>query len=289
MLFTALQSHCKQLLPNFNAIPFKGDGKKYHFIYVIQNSINDMLYIGKRSSRSLDDGYLGSGRTIKCAKAELGEDVFQRMELSFFQNIDDALIAETLLLKSKIVQDNVESFYNLQGFNQHFSKTFQMTTNAKKNLANEDALPSAFHERVSLEMIFTHSLKIVCSSFVDKNGFKWYSATDTWIQLGRKIESKRPYDFLRQNTIKNLILVLTNDTQNFDNFISKEMNKVSLPPEILTKVSYTFNGHNGNTYFCHPLFMKYCCYLSIDAEVAILNGANIQIKELTQPQSSCDD
>ena len=286
MLFTTLQNHSKQLLPNFNATPFKGDGKKYHFVYVIQNSVNDMLYIGKRSSRSLDDGYLGSGNTIRSAKAELGEDVFQRMELSFFQNAQEALDAETILLKSKIVQDGAESFYNLQGFNQHFAKTFKTSRNAKDILANENELPSAFQERTSIEICFSDSLKLVCSSFLDKNGVRWYSATDAWIQLGMRNESKATKQFIRQDAAKVCILTLTNNKHKISELVSSMMRQVPLAPEILAQCTYTPNVTRLGTYFCHPLFMKYCCSLSTEAEVAILSGVQLQIKELTAPQLS---
>lgn len=281
MQFLELQTHSKQLLPNFNATPFKGDGKKYHFVYVIQNSVNDMLYIGKRSCRSLDDGYLGSGIALRPDKAVFGDDVFQRKELSFFQTAQEALDAEAMLLKSKIVQNAAESFYNLQGFNQHFAKTFKASRNAKDILADEEGLTSAFQERTSIEICFSDSLKLVCSSFVDKNGVRWYNATDAWIQLGMKKESKRPYDFLRQDSVKNLILILTKDVHSAFELVSKKTHKASLPPENLAKMSYTFNGQNGGTYFCHSLFMKYCCCMSSEAEVAILSGVQLKINEFS--------
>lgn len=288
MLFTTLQKHSKQILTNYNATPFKGDGKKYHFVYVIQNTANNMLYIGKRSSRSLDDGYLGSGKEIRSAKAELGEDVFQRKELSFFQNEQEALAAETLLLKSEIVQGAAESFYNLQGFNQHFAETFKTSRDAKKILADENELPNVFQERMSMEISFSDSLKIVCESFVDKMGVRWYSATDAWIQLGQRPTSKTVYDFLRQDLSKFFILALTNNSHMISELVSKKTNKMPLPPEILTLVSYTIQGRMGGTYFCQSLFRKYCCYLSSEAEIAILSGINLQIKELPKAQLSLD-
>lgn len=286
MLFTTLQDHSKKLLPNFNATPFKGDGKKYHFVYVIQNSMNDMLYIGKRSSRSLDDGYLGSGQAIKYAKAKLGEDAFQRMELSFFQTAQDALDAETMLLRSKIVQDDAKSFYNLQGFNQHFVKTFKTSRNAKDILANEEGLTSAFQERTSIEISFSDSLKLVCSSFLDKNGVRWYSATDAWIQLGMRNESKATKQFIRQDAAKVCILTLTNNKHKILELVSSMMQQVPLTPEILAQCTYTPNVTRLGTYFCQTLFMKYCCYLSPEVEFTILSGVNLQIKELTAPQLS---
>jgi hypothetical protein len=280
MLFTTLQGQCKHLLTNFNPKPFKGDGNKYHFVYVIQNTENDMLYIGKRSSRSLDDGYLGSGISIRQAKSELGEDAFQRKELSFFQNAQEALEAEAMMLRSKIVQDASESFYNLQGFDWDLDSS-RKKDQAKKSLADLDDLPRSFQQRTSVEICFNDSLKLVCDSFVDTKGMKWYNSTEVWILLGCRQEGKRPYNFLRQDAVKKFILFLMGDVLEVSNSVSKDMHKISLLPNVLSKVSYTFNGNNGGTYLCHPLFVKYCCYLSPEAEVSILRGVQIQVKELS--------
>ena len=286
MLFTTLQKHSKQILTNYNATPFKGDGKKCHFVYVIQNTANNMLYIGKRSSRSLDDGYLGSGKEIISAKAELGEDVFQRKELSFFQNEQEALVAETLLLKSEIVQGAAESFYNLQGFDWDVD-TFRQKKSSKQVIAHQDDIPRYVAQAVDIELCFNESLKVVCRSFVDAKGVRWFNATDVWKNWSYSV-SKRISIFLLHDNTKKFILHLTNNQHLKDSLIKKETHRHDLPPEILAIVSYSAQGRHGGTYFCQPLFLKYCGFLSPDADVAILSGVNLQIKELPKAQLSLD-
>jgi hypothetical protein len=286
MLFTTLQGQCKHLLTNFNPKPFKGEGNKYHFVYVIQNTENDMLYIGKRSSRSLDDGYLGSGVSIRQAKSELGEDAFQRKELSFFQNAQEALEAEAMLLRSKIVQDASESFYNLQGFDWDLDSS-RKKDQAKKSLADLDDLPSSFQQRTSIEICFNDSLKLVCDSFVDTKGVRWYNSRDAHVHLSNMLSNK-PSMFLLHNDTKKTILTITNNQHLSSTLLDRLKHQNSLPIEILSKVSYSLSNTKLGTYFCHPLFVKYCCYLSSEAEVSILRGVQIQVKELSPCQLSLD-
>ncbi len=287
MLFTTLQKHSKQILTNYNATPFKGDGKKYHFVYVIQNTVNHMLYIGKRSSRSLDDGYLGSGREIRLAKIELGEDVFQRKELSFFQNAEEALAAENMLLRSPCIRAVAESFYNLLGFAWDVD-TMQQKQSSKKMFAQQDGIPQYLEKKDDVELYFNESLKIVCNSFVDAKSVRWYRATDVWVRFGNREKNKQPHEFVRRDLTKVFILYLTNNAHMIPNLVSRTLHQIELPPEISAKVSYTILGKMGGTYFCQPLFLKYCGFLSSDVDVAILSGINLQIKELPKSQLSLD-
>jgi len=42
--------------------------KKYNYIYLITNTINGKIYIGKHSTDDLKDDYMGSGKILYKAK-----------------------------------------------------------------------------------------------------------------------------------------------------------------------------------------------------------------------------
>ena len=40
---------------------------KHYIIYKITNTFNNKIYIGKHITEDLNDGYMGSGKIIKCS------------------------------------------------------------------------------------------------------------------------------------------------------------------------------------------------------------------------------
>lgn len=64
----------------------------YHFIYVTRDEITGEFYIGKHSTRVLDDGYVGSGTWVKKAK-RLGRKLVTEIVL-FCENEQEAFLLE---------------------------------------------------------------------------------------------------------------------------------------------------------------------------------------------------
>lgn len=80
-----------------------------HYIYKITNLIDSKIYIGKHSTKNIDDNYFGSGVYLKRAIKKHGIDNFKKEILCFCLNEKDLNKQEIYYIKK------FESFYN--GYN----------------------------------------------------------------------------------------------------------------------------------------------------------------------------
>lgn len=62
---------------------------KFYYVYSVVNLINNRIYIGKRTSTSIKDSYLGSGTAIKQAVKKYGKESFGRNILEYASSPDD--------------------------------------------------------------------------------------------------------------------------------------------------------------------------------------------------------
>ena len=83
-----------------------------HYTYRIDNLINGKYYIGKHSSESLDDGYMGSGTLIKAAIAKYGIENFKKTILEIFSTSEEAFEHEAQIVTMAEVNDPM--CYNIQ-------------------------------------------------------------------------------------------------------------------------------------------------------------------------------
>ena len=83
-----------------------------HYTYRIDNLINGKYYIGKHSSNSLDDDYMGSGPLIKAAIAKYGIDNFKKTILKTFPTSEEAFEHEAQIVT--MVEVNDPMCYNVQ-------------------------------------------------------------------------------------------------------------------------------------------------------------------------------
>lgn len=84
---------------------------KFHYVYQIENLVNGMLYIGKHSTKNIDDGYMGSGTYLKNAILKYGIENFKKSILLVFETEEQALEYEKLLVTEEFVNSN--GTYNL--------------------------------------------------------------------------------------------------------------------------------------------------------------------------------
>lgn len=84
----------------------------FHIVYKITNTINNKTYIGKHSTKDLDDGYLGSGLYIKRAVKRYGIEKFKKEILFIYDTPEAALLKEKELVTEEF--KNRKDTYNLK-------------------------------------------------------------------------------------------------------------------------------------------------------------------------------
>ena len=66
----------------------------YHIIYKTTNIINEKWYIGRHSTKNLNDSYLGSGVVLKQEIQKYGKENFKREILYSDDNFEDMVAKE---------------------------------------------------------------------------------------------------------------------------------------------------------------------------------------------------
>ena len=101
-----------------------------HIIYETKNLINGMLYRGKRSTDSLEDGYLGSGTLFLRALKKYGKECFERTILFEAFDEESAYWAEEQLVNQEFC--NREDTYNIVPGGRGISKKLASQINKER-------------------------------------------------------------------------------------------------------------------------------------------------------------
>lgn len=80
--------------------------KKHHYTYRVTNKKNRKYYLGKHSTNDIDDGYLGSGVSLKKDIEEFGINNFEKEIIEFFETEQKAYYAEAVLIEETDIKDD---------------------------------------------------------------------------------------------------------------------------------------------------------------------------------------
>lgn len=89
--------------------------KKFIFVYVITNLINNKQYVGQHTTNKIDDGYFGSGKVLKQAIKKYGSENFSFEVLEILDNCSQRILdsRETdFIIEFNTISPNG---YNLKG------------------------------------------------------------------------------------------------------------------------------------------------------------------------------
>ncbi|ACL78373.1 segC homing endonuclease [Escherichia phage JS10] len=85
---------------------------RYFYLYCITNKLNGMIYVGVHQTDNLEDGYMGSGKALKEAQAELGMDNFDKHIIKFFGTQDECYLAEREIVNKSFAKSSLT--YNIK-------------------------------------------------------------------------------------------------------------------------------------------------------------------------------
>jgi hypothetical protein len=83
----------------------------YYYLYTITNTVNNKIYVGIHKTKSLDDGYMGSGKMLKRAIKKHGIHNFKKTIVEFFNNESEMVCREQEIVTAEFIAE--ESNYNI--------------------------------------------------------------------------------------------------------------------------------------------------------------------------------
>lgn len=132
----------------------------YYTVYKISNKIDGKIYIGSHKTRSLDDGYMGSGKYLKYAQEKYGIENFTKEILFIFDAPDLMYAKEAELVTEEFIA--LENTYNIKlGGNGGFDYlNDNMLNNSNKTEEQLRAGGLATAEKLKTDKIYLESHRI---------------------------------------------------------------------------------------------------------------------------------
>lgn len=81
--------------------------RSIHYVYKSTNLINGRYYIGKHSAFVMNDGYMGSGKRLRCELNKYGKENFKFEIIEFFETSELALEKEKHIVNEILLKDSL--------------------------------------------------------------------------------------------------------------------------------------------------------------------------------------
>lgn len=89
----------------------KSQSKEYSFVYVTRCIPYDSIYIGSHTTNNINDGYLGSSRSLLKLIDEIGKDAFTREIIQFTKDMETAKYYERNIIEH-LMNDGMVTLHN---------------------------------------------------------------------------------------------------------------------------------------------------------------------------------
>lgn len=158
-----------------NSEKYRATDGHFYITYKVTNIVNKKQYIGMHKTNKLNDNYYGSGRHICRAIKKYGIENFNFEILQYFTNIDDALIAESILVNKEWI--NRKDTYNIieGGMRGSIGLKHSKKTKAKLSELNKGQNNHYFGKKHNEEIRKKISDKVIPTRKYGKNHVRAYS------------------------------------------------------------------------------------------------------------------
>jgi hypothetical protein len=211
----------------------------YFYLYKITNLVNGKIYVGVHKTKSLDDGYMGSGKIIRSAVQKHGISNFSKDILEFFDTSEAMYAKEKEIVTEEFLER--EDTYNLRrGGNGGFDwinkeglnyKGFDSALERNRFISPFGKEGYNWIKELSKKSITQEVIEKRVKSFIDNGGSKRASLAMLIACNSETVREKRKHTFDKinhQQGAKNSqsgTIWITNGIEN------KKINKNSLIPE----------------------------------------------------------
>ena len=167
-------------------------GIMHHYLYKITNKINHRFYIGAHSTKDLNDGYMGSGKSLKLAIQKYGIENFSKEIIEVFHSAKEMYAREECVVNNLLVEN--KKSYNMKiggkgGWESHRQETKKILSEKRKSFyENGGEHPKGMLGKKHKEETKKHVSEVMKEkgSMIGKKGLEHPAGGTKWYNNGKK-------------------------------------------------------------------------------------------------------